>query len=110
MPDQDPIATLAALPLAAQLLIAGLAVLQLVLMVVALVRLARWPEPRLAGLPKAAWVAIVLLGQLLGSVVLLLVHRRARADAEAGQRWAASQQAGDASSSPGDVVERLYHD
>ncbi|WP_296137686.1 PLDc N-terminal domain-containing protein [uncultured Tessaracoccus sp.] len=110
MPDQDPIAALAALPLAVQLLIAGLAVLQLALMVVALVRLARWPEQRLAGLPKPAWVAIVLLGQLVGSVAFLLVHRRARADAEARKRWAASQQAGDAPSGPGDVVERLYHD
>lgn len=48
---------------------------QLALMILALVRLRRTPEDRLALLPRWAWVLVIIAGQLLGPLVFLAVGR-----------------------------------
>ena len=50
-----------------------LVVLQLVLMIVALLDLARREKPRY--LPKWAWAIIIVLGELVGPIVYLVIGR-----------------------------------
>lgn len=50
--------------------------IQLTLMVVALLRLSRTPDDRLALLPRWAWVLVVVFGQLVGPLVFLAAGRR----------------------------------
>ncbi len=58
-----------------RLAIGVLIVVQLTLVVIALVRLARTPDDRLAFLPRWGWVLAILLFQLVGSIVFLAVGR-----------------------------------
>jgi hypothetical protein len=55
------------------LLIIPLVLIQLTLMVICLVDLAR--REKVKGLPKWAWAIIIVLGELIGPVVYLVVGR-----------------------------------
>ncbi len=50
-----------------------LVILQLILMIIALVDLSKREKVR--GLPKWAWVIIIVIGELLGPIIYLLVGR-----------------------------------
>ncbi len=50
-----------------------LVILQLILIVIALVDLSKREKVR--GLPKWAWVIIIVIGELLGPIIYLLVGR-----------------------------------
>lgn len=56
-------------------IIAPIAAIQLILMVVALVDLARREQAATRG-PKLMWVLIIVAGSLLGSVAYFIVGRR----------------------------------
>ena len=62
---------LQALPAGIQATIGVLALVQITLIVIALIKLAR-TDGRIKGVPRAAWLIIILLGQLLGSTIFLI--------------------------------------
>ena len=64
-----------ALPTAALLALGVLVIVQLSLQVYAIVDLVRHPAERLT-LPKWAWVAIIVLGEILGPILYLVAGRR----------------------------------
>jgi hypothetical protein len=66
---------LLALPTAALVAIGVLVVVQLSLQVYAIVDLVRLPAERLT-LPKWAWAAIVVLGEILGPIIYLVAGRK----------------------------------
>lgn len=61
---------LQALPVATQVTIGVLLLVQIALMITALVVLARTQQP-VKGLPRGVWLVVILLGQLLGPIIFL---------------------------------------
>lgn len=58
--------------------------IQLTMMAVALLRLSRTADDRLALLPRWAWVLVIVFGQLVGPLVFLAAGRRPAPVEQAG--------------------------
>ncbi|MBK7721211.1 MAG: PLDc_N domain-containing protein [Austwickia sp.] len=65
-----------ALDPSARLVVLLLLAVQLTFMTIALVRLTRTPDDRLALLPRWGWALVIVFGQLVGPIVFLAAGRR----------------------------------
>ncbi len=83
---------LLALPTAALVAIGALIIVQLSLQVFAIVDLVKRSADGLT-LPKWVWVAIIVLGEILGPIIYLVAGRKPAASADASSRGATRERA-----------------
>lgn len=86
---------LLALPTAVLVAIGALVIVQLSLQVFAIVDLVRCPTERLT-LPKWAWAAIIVLGEILGPIIYLVAGRKPAPAVDAAPSAPAASRATDA--------------
>ncbi|WP_158020329.1 PLD nuclease N-terminal domain-containing protein [Boudabousia liubingyangii] len=100
------------LPTSVQVVLGFLIACQLIAMVWALIRLLGDKRERIAGLPRLLWLAIILLGQLIGPVVFLVMQTREhRAIAEQDRFQQARQQTkNNTGKDAGAVISDLYRE
>lgn len=75
------------------------AIIQIVLLIAALIRLSRLTVTEVAGLQKPAWLAIIVFMNIIGPIVFLVMSRRAEA---------APEPATTPMHSPGETIAGLY--
>lgn len=81
----------------------------LLLAVWALIRLVKDKRPRVAGLPRGGWAAIIVLLQVVGPVVFLIMHTKERRSLTELQEYQQAQSEQDSNAaSASSVIDDLY--
>jgi hypothetical protein len=96
---------LSTIPVGVLIVLGAVLVLEIVLDVIALVDLYRWPVARVALGNKWIWVAVIVLINLIGAILYFAIGRK---PAQLGEQ--AGEQAARPARSSADIAEALYGD